>query len=111
MSSKDSQRSAEAPRRSAFDVLMNSVREKVFPVKISPAGRSGGLKATERLYNDLLEYLGHLNAERGLALPIRLSLFDGYNDWRAKKAKQPQLSQDSLHNISIHFPIPFFLLG
>ena len=35
-------------------------------------------------------------AERGLALPIRLSRFDGYNDWRAKKAKQPQLSQDNL---------------
>ena len=141
MSSKDSQHSAEAPRRSAFDVLMNSATEKVLPVKISPAGRSGGLKATERLYNDLLEYLGHLKvgwsrdcvetigkrfvsslrdtlwyldgqhskfAERGLALPIRLSRFDGYNDWRAKKAKQPQLSQD---NLSIHFPIPFFLLG
>ena len=36
-------------------------------------------------------------AERGLVLPIRLSRFVGYNDWRAKKAKQPQLSQDNLY--------------
>lgn len=31
----------------------------MLPMKLSSTGRSGGLKATERLYNDLLEYLGH----------------------------------------------------
>ena len=128
-SAKDSQHSAGTPQRSAFDVLMNSAREKVLPLKLSSAGRSGGLRATERLYNDLLEYLGHFSvgwskdcvettgkrfvsslrdalwyldgqhgkfAERGLALPTRLLQFEGYNDWRAKKTKQPQLSQDKL---------------
>ena len=98
------------PQLAAYFSPTNSAREKVLPVKISPAGRSGGLKATERLYNDLLEYLGHLKvgwsrdcvetigkrfvsslrdtlwyldgqhskfAERGLALPIQFSRFDG----------------------------------
>lgn len=105
---KNNQHSAQpqASHRSAYDVLMNSTRERVLPSKIS---RSGELKATEKLYNDLLDYLGHLGvgwsrdcvettgkrfvlslrdtlwyldgqhaklAERGLALPIRLSRFD-----------------------------------
>ena len=40
--------------RSATEVLMSRAREKVLPMQVT---RSGGLKATERLYNDLLDYL------------------------------------------------------
>lgn len=43
-STKDSHHSAESSCRSAFDVLMNSAREKVLPSKLFSAGKSGGLK-------------------------------------------------------------------
>ena len=58
-STKENQHSADS-HRSALDVLMNSARERVLPSRISSSGRSMELKATERLYNDLLEYLSQL---------------------------------------------------
>lgn len=124
---QDSQHSVEVSSRSAADFLMRSAREKVLPAKLS----STKMKSTERLYNDLIDYLASLGPdvgwsrdcvettgkrfvsilrdalwfmdgqhskflERGLVLPVHLSQFDGYNDWKAKKLKQPQLSQDKL---------------
>lgn len=35
-------------------------------------------------------------ADRGIHFPNRLSHFTGYNDWRSKKVKQPQVSREGL---------------
>lgn len=118
--------------RSAFDVLMSSAREKLLPSKISSNKQ---LRATDRLFNDLIDYLCSLGvgwskdcvdtmgkrfvlslrdalwyldshhdkfADRGVHFPDRLSHFTGYNDWRSKKVKQPQISRDGLtHHIDV----------
>ena len=108
--------------RNAFMVLMASRLEKHLPSK--HAGEN--IRGDQKLYNDLLELLAAMNIgwtgdmvstvgercvkalasslwyidpqfhERSIRIPEVFEKFQGYNNWKLKKLKKPQLTYEGL---------------
>ena len=110
----------------AFQILMQSSRERVLPQK-TPEGDQ--IRGNQKLLNDVIAVLENKNIawspqsgssigessvnqltsvlwyldphhdtlqERGLRIHKELSHLSGYNDWQRKKIKKPQLSASGL---------------
>ena len=114
-----------APAKNAFAVLMQSQRERRLPAKVSSDKLRGDQRmfndvvdmlgamnigwtpdlvgsVGENCVKVIVSALWYIDpcrkqfVERCIHLPSVLDPFEGYNDWKAKKEKKPQLSYDGL---------------
>lgn len=113
------------PAKNAFAVLMQSQRERRLPAKVKGDKLRGDQRmfndvvdllgamnigwtpdvvgsVGENCIKVLVSSLWYIDpcrkqfVERSIHLPPVLDPFEGYNDWKAKKEKKPQLSYDGL---------------
>ena len=117
--------SNETPAKNAFAVLMQSQSERKLPAKIKGDKLRGDKRMLNDVFDllgamnigwtpDLVSSVGEKCikvlvgslwyidpcrrqfVERSIHLPSVLDPFEGYNDWKGKKEKKPQLSYGGL---------------